>query len=75
MAEYEVLIIGLKTIISLGVHQLLVKGDFHLVINQIHRFYVCINTQLVSYAIKVKQLKLSFNVVHYIGIFLGQKTW
>jgi ribonuclease HI len=37
MVKYDVLIEGLKFVISLKVHQLLVKEDSHLVINQVHR--------------------------------------
>jgi ribonuclease HI len=35
MAEYEALIFGLSTAVSLGVQQLLVKGDFQLIIKQV----------------------------------------
>jgi ribonuclease HI len=35
MTEYEALIFGLSTALSLGVRQLLVKGDLQLVIKQV----------------------------------------
>jgi ribonuclease HI len=35
MAEYEVLVFGLSTTLSLGVWQLLVKGDSQLIIKQV----------------------------------------
>jgi hypothetical protein len=35
MAEYEALLFGLSTTLSLGVRQLLVKGDSHLIIKQV----------------------------------------
>jgi ribonuclease HI len=35
MAEYESLIFGLSTALSLGIRQLLVKGDSQLIIKQI----------------------------------------
>jgi ribonuclease HI len=39
MAEYEVLIFGLTTVLSLGVWQLLVKGDSQLIIKQVKGEY------------------------------------
>jgi hypothetical protein len=36
MAEYEALIFGLSTALSLGIHHLLVKGDSQLIIKQVH---------------------------------------
>jgi hypothetical protein len=41
MAEYEALIFGLTVALSLGVRQLLVKGDSHLVIKQVRGEYSC----------------------------------
>jgi ribonuclease HI len=35
MAEYEALLFGLSTTLSLGVRQLLVKGDSQLIIKQV----------------------------------------
>jgi hypothetical protein len=35
MAEYKALLFGLSTTLSLGVRQLLVKGDSHLIIKQV----------------------------------------
>jgi ribonuclease HI len=35
MAEYEILMFGLSTTLSLGVWQLLVKGDSQLIIKQV----------------------------------------
>jgi ribonuclease HI len=35
MAEYEALIFSLSAVLSLGIHQLLVKGDSQLIIKQV----------------------------------------
>jgi ribonuclease HI len=35
MAEYKALMFGLSTILSLGIQQLLVKGDSQLIIKQV----------------------------------------
>jgi ribonuclease HI len=35
MAEYEALLFGLGTTLSLGFRQLLVKGDYHLIVKQV----------------------------------------
>ena len=49
MAEYEALIFGLTVALSLGVRQLLVKGDSQLVIKQVREECSCNNPQLVAY--------------------------
>jgi ribonuclease HI len=41
MARYEALIFGLGTVLSLRVQQLLVKGDFQLIIKQVKEECSC----------------------------------
>jgi ribonuclease HI len=43
MAHYEALHFGLSTALSLGVRQLLVKGDSQLIIKQVKGDYCCNN--------------------------------
>jgi ribonuclease HI len=49
MAEYETLICGLSTALSLGVRQLLVKGDSQLIIKQAMGECSCNDPQLAAY--------------------------
>jgi ribonuclease HI len=49
MAEYEALIFGLTVALSLGVRELLVKGDSQLVIRQVRGEGCCNNPQLAAY--------------------------
>jgi hypothetical protein len=48
MAEYEALIFGLSTALSLGVWQLLVKGDSQLIIKQVKGECSCNDPQLAA---------------------------
>jgi ribonuclease HI len=63
MAEYEALIFGLTTALSLGVRELLVKGDSQLVIRQVQGECCCNNPQLAAYLIHVKRLEKDFDVL------------
>jgi ribonuclease HI len=63
MAEYEALIFGLTAALSLGVRELLVKGDSQLVIRQVRRVCCCNNPQLAAYLIHVKRLEKDFDVL------------
>jgi ribonuclease HI len=49
MAKYEALIFRLSTMSSLGVWQLLVKGDSHLIIKQVKGECSCNDPHLVDY--------------------------
>jgi ribonuclease HI len=49
MAEYEALIFELSTALSLGVRQVLVKGDSQLIIKQVKGECCCNNPQLAAY--------------------------
>jgi ribonuclease HI len=49
MVEYEALIFGISTTLSLGVRQLLVKGDSWLIIKQVKGECSCNDSQLAAY--------------------------
>jgi ribonuclease HI len=49
MAEYEALIFGLSAALSLGIRQLLVKGDSQLIIKQVHGECSCNEPRLAAY--------------------------
>jgi ribonuclease HI len=63
MAEYEALIFGLTAALSLGVRELLVKGDSQLIIRQVWGECCCNNPQLTAYLIHVKKLEKDFDVL------------
>ena len=63
MAEYEALIFGLTVALSLGVRQLLVKGDSQLVIKQVREECSCNNPQLVAYPIHMRRLEKDFEAL------------
>jgi ribonuclease HI len=63
MAEYEALIFGLMVALSLGVRELLVKGDCQLVIRQVRGECCCNNPQLAAYLIHVRKLEKDFDVL------------
>jgi ribonuclease HI len=60
MAKYEALIFGLSVVLSLGIHQLLVKGDPQLIIKQVHRKCSCNEPRLAAYLLHVKKLEKDF---------------
>jgi ribonuclease HI len=60
MSEYEVLIFGLSTTLSLGVRQLLVKGDSQLIIKQVKGECSCNDPQLAAYLLYVQKLEKDF---------------
>jgi ribonuclease HI len=60
MAEYEALIFGLSAALSLGVRQLLVKGDSQLIIKQAHGECSCNEPRLAAYLLHVKKLEKDF---------------
>jgi ribonuclease HI len=63
MAEYEALIFGLTMALSLGVRQLLVKGDSQLTIRQVRGECCCNNSRLAAYLIHVRKLEKDFDVL------------
>jgi ribonuclease HI len=63
MAEYEVLLFGLSTTLSLGVRQLLVKGDSQLIIKQVKGDCCCNDPQLVAYLLHAHKLEKDFEVL------------
>src|SRR6185369_9276300 len=63
MAEYEALIFGLTQTLSLGVRQLLVKGDSQLIIKQVRGDCSCNNPQLTAYLIHVRKLEKDFDAL------------
>jgi ribonuclease HI len=60
MEEYEALIFGLSTALSLGVRQLLVKGDSQLIIKQTRGECSCNEPRLAAYLLHVKKLEKDF---------------
>jgi ribonuclease HI len=63
MAEYEALLFGLSTALSLGVRQLLVKGDSQLIIKQVKGDCSCNDPQLVVYLLHAHKLGKDFEVL------------
>jgi ribonuclease HI len=63
MAEYEALIFRLTVALSLGVQELLVKGDSQLVIRQVLGECNCNNPQLAAYLIHVRKLEKDFDTL------------
>jgi ribonuclease HI len=60
MAEYEALIFGLSVALSLGIRQLLMKGDSQLIIKQVHRECSCNEPRLAAYLLHVRKLEKDF---------------
>jgi ribonuclease HI len=60
MAEYEALIFGLSVAISLGIRQLLVKGDSQLIIKQVRGECSCNEPRLAAYLLHVRKLEKDF---------------
>jgi ribonuclease HI len=68
MAEYTALIFELSTTLSLGVRQLLVKGDSQLIIKQVKEECCCNGPQLAAYLLHAQKLEKDFGVLdlHHI---------
>jgi ribonuclease HI len=60
MVEYEALIFGLSTTLSLGIRQLLVKGDSQLIIKQVCGECSCNEPRLAVYLLHVRKLEKDF---------------
>jgi ribonuclease HI len=63
MVEYEALVFGLSTALSLGARQLLVKGDSQLIIKQVKGECCCNEPQLAAYLLHVQKLEKDFDVL------------
>jgi ribonuclease HI len=63
MAEYKALIFGLSTALSLGIRQLLVKGDSQLIIKQVCRECSCNEPRLAAYLLHVRKLEKDFTAL------------
>jgi ribonuclease HI len=60
MAEYEALIFGLSIALSLGIRQLLLKGDSQLIIKQVHGECSYNEPRLAAYLLHVRKLEKDF---------------
>jgi ribonuclease HI len=60
MAEYEALIFGLFATLSLGICQLLVKGDSQLIIKQVRGECSCNEPRLAAYLLHVRKFEKDF---------------
>ena len=63
MTEYEELIFGLSAALSLGIRQLLVKGDSQLIIKQVRGECSCNEPRLAAYLIHVRKLEKDFTAL------------
>jgi ribonuclease HI len=63
MAEYETLIFGLSAALSLGIRQLLVKGDSQLIIKQVRGECSYSELRLVAYLLHVRKLEKDFTAL------------
>jgi ribonuclease HI len=63
MAEYEALLLGLSTTLSLGVRHLLVKGDSQLIVKQVKGDCSYNDSQLAAYLLHVHKLEKDFEVL------------
>jgi ribonuclease HI len=60
MAEYEALVFGLTAALSLGIHQLLVKGGLPADIKQVRGECSCNEPRLAAYLLHVRKLEKDF---------------
>jgi ribonuclease HI len=60
MVEYEALIFGLSAALSLGIRQLLVKGDSQLIIKQARGECSCNEPRLAAYLLHIRKLEKDF---------------
>jgi ribonuclease HI len=63
MAEYEALLYGLSTTLSLGVRRLLVKGDSQLIIKQVRGECCCNDPQMAAYLLRARELEKDFEIL------------
>jgi hypothetical protein len=57
MVEYEAIIFGLSIVLSLGVRQLLVKGDSQLIIKEVKGECNCNDPQLATYLLHAQKIE------------------
>jgi ribonuclease HI len=63
MAEYEALIFGLSVALSLGIRQLLVKGNSQLIIKQVRGECSCNEPRLAAYLLHIRKLEKDFTAL------------
>jgi ribonuclease HI len=63
MAEYKTLIFELSNTLSLGVRQLLVKGDSQVIIKQVMGECSCNDPQLAAYLLHAQKMEKDFEVL------------
>nr|CAE02993.2 OSJNBa0043L09.12 [Oryza sativa Japonica Group] len=68
-AEYEGLLAGTRAAAALGVKRLIVKGDFELVANQVHKDYKCSNPELSKYLAEVRKLEKRFDGIEVRHVY------
>jgi ribonuclease HI len=69
MAEYEVLLVGIRAAAALGVKRLIVKGDSELVANQVHKDYKCSSPELAKYLDEVRKLEHKFDGIEVQHVY------
>jgi ribonuclease HI len=63
MAEYEALLFGLSTTLSMGVQYHLMKGDSQLIFKQVEGECCCNDLQLATYLLCTHKLEKDFEVL------------
>jgi ribonuclease HI len=63
-AEYEALLFGLSKTLSLGVRQVIVKGDSQVIIKQVKGNYCCNDPQLAAYLLHARKLEKDFELLN-----------
>jgi ribonuclease HI len=63
MVEYEALIFSLSAALSLGIRQLLVKGDSQLIIKQVCEECSCNEPRLAAYLLHIRKLEKDFTTL------------
>ena len=61
IAEYEALLHGLLTAVTLGVRRLVTSGDSELVIRQVMKASVCCDHKMEAYYTEVRKLEAKFD--------------
>ncbi len=61
VAEYEVLLHGLRIAISLEIRRLIVHGDSQLVVNQVMKEWSCLDDNMTAYQQEVRKLEDKFD--------------
>jgi ribonuclease HI len=63
-AEYEALLFGLSKTLSLGVRQIIVKGDSQVIIKQVKGNCCCNDPQLATYLLHARKLEKDFELLN-----------